>query len=62
MDTRRPGDNAHDDDRRGEHRYPDTHQTESEQASRESRDALKEHLAGRRRRPSAPRDPHEPRS
>jgi hypothetical protein len=52
--TTRPGDDAHENDRRGEHRYPDTHQTESEQESRANRDALKDDLARPRHRPAAP--------
>ena len=62
MDKQRPSDNAHEDDRRGEHRYPDTDQTESEQAARDSRDALKEQLARRGQRPAGPRDSTKPRS
>jgi hypothetical protein len=61
MEKRRPSDEAHEDDRRGEHRYPDTNQTESEQAARDSRDALKEHLARPGQRPAGPHDPAKPR-
>jgi hypothetical protein len=44
MDTRKPSDISHQNDQRGEHRYPDTHQKPSEQDARHSRDALKERL------------------
>ena len=41
-------DAAHDSSIRGEHRYPDTHQTEAEQKARHDRDALKRKLGGTR--------------
>lgn len=41
-------DTTHDSSVRGEHRYPDTHQTEAEQNARRDRDALKRKLAGTR--------------
>lgn len=52
-------DKSHDSGTRGEHRYPDDHQTDAEQDAREERDALKRKLgepssgasaAGRRER------------
>jgi hypothetical protein len=39
-------DTTHDSSARGEHRYPDTHQTEREQNARTDRDALKRKLGG----------------
>jgi hypothetical protein len=39
-------DTTHDSSVRGEHRYPDTHQTEAEQKARHDRDALKRKLGG----------------
>jgi hypothetical protein len=44
MDTRKTSDTSHQNDQRGEHRYPDTHQKPSEQDARHSRDALKARL------------------
>jgi len=44
MDTGKPSDHSHQNDQRGEHRYPDTHQKPSEQDARHNRDALKERL------------------
>jgi hypothetical protein len=44
-------DRDHDSDARGEHRYPDVHQTGAERQSRQHRDDLKKSLA-------APRWPH----
>jgi hypothetical protein len=41
-------DTTHDSSPRGEHRYPDRHQTEAEQKARHDRDALKRKLGGRR--------------
>lgn len=41
-------DRTHDSDARGEHRYPDRHQTGAEQKARQERDDLKRALAGRR--------------
>jgi hypothetical protein len=41
-------DTTHDSSARGEHRYPDAHQTEGEQNARGARDALKRKLGGRR--------------
>ena len=41
-------DRAHDSDARGEHRYPDLHQTAAEQKARQARDDLKRALGGRR--------------
>jgi hypothetical protein len=41
-------DATHDSSARGEHRYPDSHQTEAEQKTRQDRDDLKRKL-GRRR-------------
>ena len=40
-------DASYDSTSRGEHRYPDAHQTESEQHARHERDALKRRLARR---------------
>jgi hypothetical protein len=40
-------DASYDSASRGEHRYPDAHQTESEQHARQERDALKRRLARR---------------
>ena len=40
-------DASHQSDMRGEHRYPDAHQTAAEQAARRDRDDLKRRLAGR---------------
>jgi hypothetical protein len=42
-------DASHDSAARGEHRYPDTHQTASEQHARRDRDDLKRRLGGYRR-------------
>jgi hypothetical protein len=39
-------DTSHDSSVRGEHRYPDAHQTEVEQKARHDRDALKRKLGG----------------
>jgi hypothetical protein len=39
-------DASHDSDARGEHRYPDTHQTPTEQQARQHRDDLKARLGG----------------
>lgn len=39
-------DATHDSSARGEHRYPDSHQTEAEQKTRRNRDDLKRKLAG----------------
>ena len=39
-------DTTHDSSARGEHRYPDTHQTDVEQQARHDRDALKRKLGG----------------
>jgi hypothetical protein len=50
MDKQQKSDDAHDNDQRGEHRYPDTHQRQSEQEARQSRDELKERLAGKDRK------------
>ena len=47
-DRRAAFDTTHDSSVRGEHRYPDTHQTEAEQNARRDRDALKRKLAGTR--------------
>ena len=47
-DRRAAFDTTHDSSVRGEHRYPDTHQTEAEQTARRDRDALKRKLAGTR--------------
>jgi hypothetical protein len=41
-------DTSHDSSARGEHRYPDAHQTEEEQNARDARDALKRKLGGTR--------------
>jgi len=41
-------DSTHDSDARGEHRYPDLHQTSAERKARQERDDLKRALAGRR--------------
>lgn len=41
-------DAAYDSSARGEHRYPDSHQTEAEQKARDNRDDLKRKLEGRR--------------
>jgi hypothetical protein len=41
-------DTTHDSSARGEHRYPDTHQTEAEQKARDDRDDLKRKLGGTR--------------
>ena len=41
-------DTTHDSSARGEHRYPDTHQTEAEQKARHDRDALKRKLGDTR--------------
>jgi hypothetical protein len=38
-------DASHDSGARGEHRYPDAHQTDAEQTARRDRDALKRRLA-----------------
>lgn len=43
-DRQQQTDRGHDNDQRGEHRYPDSHQSESEQAARQDRDDLKERL------------------
>jgi hypothetical protein len=40
-------DASHQSDVRGEHRYPDAHQTAGEQTARRNRDDLKGRLAGR---------------
>jgi hypothetical protein len=40
-------DRAHDSDARGEHRYPDAHQTDAERLSRRTRDDLRHRLGGR---------------
>jgi len=40
-------DASHQSDVRGEHRYPDAHQTAGEQTARRNRDDLKRRLAGR---------------
>ena len=40
-------DATHDSSARGEHRYPDSHQTEAEQQTRRGRDELKRKLGGR---------------
>jgi hypothetical protein len=40
-------DASHESDIRGEHRYPDAHQSDAEQAARRNRDDLKRRLAGR---------------
>ena len=40
-------DACYDSDSRGEHRYPDAHQTRPEQSARRERDALKRRLAPR---------------
>jgi hypothetical protein len=45
--TRATFDAAHDSSARGEHRYPDTHQTDAEREARDDRDDLKRKLAGR---------------
>lgn len=37
-------DQAHDSDRRGEHRYPDEHQRPAERLARQERDDLKDRL------------------
>ena len=37
-------DNSHESSRRGEHRYPDAHQTTAERKGRDDRDALKQKL------------------
>jgi hypothetical protein len=42
-------DQRHESDRRGEHRYPDTHQRPAERQAREQRDDLKDKLKGRTR-------------
>jgi hypothetical protein len=47
-DRRAAFDTTHDSSVRGEHRYPDTHQTEAEQNARRDRDALKRKLGGTR--------------
>lgn len=39
-------DATHDSSARGEHRYPDSHQTETEQKTRRDRDDLKRKLGG----------------
>lgn len=41
-------DGTHDSSARGEHRYPDAHQTELEQKTRHDRDALRRKLGGTR--------------
>ena len=41
-------DATHDSSARGEHRYPDSHQTEAEQKARHNRDNLKRKLGGTR--------------
>ena len=41
-------DSTHDSSVRGEHRYPDTHQTTAERKARDDRDALKRKLGGTR--------------
>jgi hypothetical protein len=41
-------DATHDSSVRGEHRYPDTHQTEAEQQARRDRDTLQRKLGGSR--------------
>ena len=38
-------DSSHESSRRGEHRYPDAHQTNAERQGRDERDALKRRLA-----------------
>jgi hypothetical protein len=48
-------DRTHDSDARGEHRYPDRHQTGAERKARQERDDLKRALAGRRTPPPARR-------
>jgi hypothetical protein len=46
-------DRSHDSNARGEHRYPDAHQTEAERVSRRTRDDLKHRLGERTwRRPA----------
>lgn len=40
-------DAAHDSSARGEHRYPDAHQTETERDARDGRDDFKRRMAGR---------------
>jgi hypothetical protein len=40
-------DAAHDSSARGEHRYPDAHQTEAERAARDRRDDFKHRMADR---------------
>ena len=40
-------DESHDSTARGEHRYPDVHQTPAERTARHDRDDLKRRLAGR---------------
>ena len=54
MDKQQQSDHAHDNDQRGEHRYPDIHQRESEQAARQNRDHLKERLTGQDRKVGPP--------
>jgi hypothetical protein len=40
-------DAAHDSSARGEHRFPDAHQTETERDARDGRDDFKRRMAGR---------------
>ena len=40
-------DAGHDSSARGEHRYPDAHQTEAERDARDERDDFKRRMAGR---------------
>jgi hypothetical protein len=58
MDKQQQIDHAYDADQRGEHRYPDTHQRESERVARQKRDELKERMtesSWKRRLPQSPR-------
>ena len=57
MDKQQQIDQAHESDQRGEHRYPDTHQRESERVARQKRDALKERMAGNSRKRRVPQPP-----
>jgi hypothetical protein len=45
----RRSDAAHESGVRGEHRFPDAHQTEAEQKTRNDRDRLRRRLAGKTR-------------
>jgi hypothetical protein len=45
-DARQRLDASHESDARGEHRYPDTHQTAAEQSARQNRDDLKRRMSG----------------